>query len=241
MDDSIHEFPPNALLKPRAFLGLGHDFEIAGRKRPDGRQIQPRRAFGQFGRRHSQDHAGRPAEAIDLRLTRFTARVLLDLIEAVDREIQLVAPGVVDDEEVDGEPADLAMDQPLVAADPVFDVDDVVADVEAAEVLDERTGSVPLALPVPRAMRSMVLRLIVFYLLAVSVMLTMTPWRELAEGGAGITGSPFVRAFGAAGIPFAAGVSSATREGEAVEALLKFMTSPAAAAVLKAKGLKPPH
>ena len=40
-------------------------------------------------------------------------------------------------------------------------------------------------------------------------------------------------------IPFAAGVSSTTRQGEAVEALLKFLTSPAAAAVLKAKGLEP--
>jgi molybdate transport system substrate-binding protein len=42
-------------------------------------------------------------------------------------------------------------------------------------------------------------------------------------------------------IPFAAGVSSTTRQGEAVEALLKFLTSPAAAAVLKAKGLEPPR
>ena len=41
-------------------------------------------------------------------------------------------------------------------------------------------------------------------------------------------------------IPFAAGVSSTTRQGEAVEALLKFLTSPAAAAVLKAKGLDLP-
>jgi AAT family amino acid transporter len=60
---------------------------------------------------------------------------------------------------------------------------------------------------IPRAMRTMVLRLILFYVLAISVMLLMTPWRELAEsrGGGGITGSPFVRAFAAAGIPFAAG------------------------------------
>ena len=42
-------------------------------------------------------------------------------------------------------------------------------------------------------------------------------------------------------IPFAAGVSSTTRQGEAVEALLQFLTSPAAAAVLKAKGLEPPR
>ena len=54
-------------------------------------------------------------------------------------------------------------------------------------------------------MRTMVLRLILFYVLAISVMLMMSPWRELAEGGGGITGSPFVRAFTAIGIPAAAG------------------------------------
>ena len=58
---------------------------------------------------------------------------------------------------------------------------------------------------IPRAMRTMVFRLIIFYVLAIAVMLMMTPWRELAEGGGGITGSPFVRAFAAIGIPYAAG------------------------------------
>src|SRR5947208_2513746 len=58
---------------------------------------------------------------------------------------------------------------------------------------------------IPRAMRTMVLRLIIFYVLAISVMLTMTPWNQLAEGGAGVTGSPFVRAFAAIGVPYAAG------------------------------------
>lgn len=59
---------------------------------------------------------------------------------------------------------------------------------------------------IPRAMRTMVLRLIIFYVLAIGVMLTMTPWNQIAEGGRGITGSPFVRAFASAGIPYAAGV-----------------------------------
>jgi L-asparagine transporter-like permease len=58
---------------------------------------------------------------------------------------------------------------------------------------------------IPRAMRTMVLRLILFYVLAIAVMLMMTPWRELAEQGGTITGSPFVRAFAAIGIPAAAG------------------------------------
>jgi molybdate transport system substrate-binding protein len=42
-------------------------------------------------------------------------------------------------------------------------------------------------------------------------------------------------------IPFAAGESATTRQGEAVEALLQFLTAPAAAAVLEAKGLDPPQ
>jgi AAT family amino acid transporter len=58
---------------------------------------------------------------------------------------------------------------------------------------------------IPRAMRTMVLRLILFYVLAIAVMLMMSPWQELAEGGGGVTGSPFVRAFATIGIPFAAG------------------------------------
>jgi AAT family amino acid transporter len=58
---------------------------------------------------------------------------------------------------------------------------------------------------IPRAMRMMVLRLIIFYVLAVSVMLMMSPWRQLADSGGSITGSPFVRAFTAIGIPSVAG------------------------------------
>jgi len=42
--------------------------------------------------------------------------------------------------------------------------------------------------------------------LAIGVMLMMTPWNQIGEGGRGITGSPFVRAFASAGIPYAAGV-----------------------------------
>jgi L-asparagine transporter-like permease len=58
---------------------------------------------------------------------------------------------------------------------------------------------------IPRAMRTMVARLILFYVLAIAVMLMMTPWRDLAERGGSVTGSPFVRAFAAIGIPAAAG------------------------------------
>jgi len=55
---------------------------------------------------------------------------------------------------------------------------------------------------IPRAMKTIVFRLIMFYVLAIGVMVTMTPWNQ--SGGGTITGSPFVRAFGAIGIPYAA-------------------------------------
>jgi AAT family amino acid transporter len=57
---------------------------------------------------------------------------------------------------------------------------------------------------IPRAMRTIVFRLIVFYVLAIAIMLAMTPWNQ--TGSASITGSPFVHAFGTAGIPFAASI-----------------------------------
>jgi L-asparagine transporter-like permease len=57
---------------------------------------------------------------------------------------------------------------------------------------------------IPRAMRTIVYRLIIFYLLAITVMLAMTPWNR--TGSASIAGSPFVRAFETAGVPFAAGI-----------------------------------
>ncbi|HKT68519.1 MAG TPA: amino acid permease [Terriglobales bacterium] len=57
---------------------------------------------------------------------------------------------------------------------------------------------------IPRAMRTIVYRLIIFYVLAITVMLAMTPWNQ--TGSSTINGSPFVRAFQAVGIPFAAGI-----------------------------------
>jgi L-asparagine transporter-like permease len=59
---------------------------------------------------------------------------------------------------------------------------------------------------IPRAMRTMVFRLILFYLLAITVMLMMSPWNQIVGGPGGIAGSPFVRAFTAVGVPYAAGV-----------------------------------
>ncbi|MEW6066488.1 amino acid permease [Desulforamulus profundi] len=54
---------------------------------------------------------------------------------------------------------------------------------------------------VPKAMRTMVLRLILFYLLSLVIMLSVVPWVE-----AGGKVSPFVKVFTIIGIPYAAGI-----------------------------------
>jgi L-asparagine transporter-like permease len=58
---------------------------------------------------------------------------------------------------------------------------------------------------VPKAMRTMVARLIVFYLGAVTVLIGIVPWNQI-QPGADITASPFVRVFNLMGIPAAAHV-----------------------------------
>jgi AAT family amino acid transporter len=58
---------------------------------------------------------------------------------------------------------------------------------------------------IPRAMRTIVFRLILFYVLAITIMLAMTPWNHSGTG-TGITASPFVTAFSAVGIPYVAGI-----------------------------------
>jgi AAT family amino acid transporter len=55
---------------------------------------------------------------------------------------------------------------------------------------------------IPRAMRTTVFRLILFYVLAITVMVTITPWNQSGDGT--VLGSPFVRAYAAIGIPYAA-------------------------------------
>src|SRR3954454_19492425 len=57
---------------------------------------------------------------------------------------------------------------------------------------------------IPRAMRNIVYRLIFFYVLAIAIMVTMVPWNQAS--GSSLSGSPFVTAFAAAHIPFAAAV-----------------------------------
>jgi len=76
---------------------------------------------------------------------------------------------------------------------------EVVA-VTAGEATDPETS-------VPRAMRAILLRLLLFYGLAISIMLCLTPWNTLSGGG--INGSPFVKAFASVGIPFSATIMNA--------------------------------
>src|SRR6516162_4889765 len=58
---------------------------------------------------------------------------------------------------------------------------------------------------IPRAMRSIVWRLILFYVLAVAIIVAMVPWNQ-ASSSSTVSGSPFVTAFVAARVPFAAAI-----------------------------------
>jgi L-asparagine transporter-like permease len=60
-------------------------------------------------------------------------------------------------------------------------------------------------LTVPHAMRNIVWRLILFYVLAIAIMVTMVPWNQTSSS-ASLSGSPFVTAFAAAHIRFAAAI-----------------------------------
>ncbi len=55
----------------------------------------------------------------------------------------------------------------------------------------------------PRAVRTMAARLILFYLGAVAVLVTVVPWTQI-QPGSGVSASPFVRVFELVGIPAAA-------------------------------------
>ena len=68
--------------------------------------------------------------------------------------------------------------------------------VTAGEAKDPETA-------VPRAMRTMVGRLILFYVGAIVVLISIVPWNQL-QPGAGVTASPFVKVFQLMGVPAAA-------------------------------------
>jgi amino acid transporter, AAT family len=72
---------------------------------------------------------------------------------------------------------------------------EVVA-VTAGDAKDPRTA-------VPRAMRSMVGRLILFYVGAILVLIAIAPWNRI-QPGSNLTASPFVKVFQLIGVPAAA-------------------------------------
>ncbi len=57
---------------------------------------------------------------------------------------------------------------------------------------------------IPAALRTMLLRLFLFYVLALAIVVTFVPWTE--TGAKIVAQSPFVRVFANAGIPYAAGI-----------------------------------
>jgi AAT family amino acid transporter len=73
-----------------------------------------------------------------------------------------------------------------------------VVSVTAGEARDPSTA-------VPRAMRSMVGRLILFYVGAIFVLIGIVPWNQI-QPGADVTASPFVKVFQLIGVPAAAHV-----------------------------------
>ena len=58
---------------------------------------------------------------------------------------------------------------------------------------------------VPHATRNIVWRLILFYVLAIAIMVCMVPWDQSTTSSV-VSGSPFVMAFSAAHVPFAAAI-----------------------------------
>jgi len=57
---------------------------------------------------------------------------------------------------------------------------------------------------IPAALRTMLLRLFLFYILALTIVVSFVPWTE--TGAKVVAQSPFVKVFAGAGIPFAAGI-----------------------------------
>jgi len=60
-------------------------------------------------------------------------------------------------------------------------------------------------LPFRKPCGALVWRLILFYVLAIAIMVTMVPWNQTSSSST-LSGSPFVTAFAAAHIPFAAAI-----------------------------------
>ncbi len=73
---------------------------------------------------------------------------------------------------------------------------------------------------VPRALLGVVGTLIVLYVASMLVIVTVTPWRTVAETSGTLTGSPFVKVFAQAGIPYAGNVMNFVVVSTALTALI---------------------
>ena len=78
-----------------------------------------------------------PAQLIHLRRVAFRALVTLDLIEAIERHIQCVASGKLENEIVTLKVLHRQAAKPFVARDAVLNVDDVIADLQVVQGREE--------------------------------------------------------------------------------------------------------
>jgi L-asparagine transporter-like permease len=73
------------------------------------------------------------------------------------------------------------------------------------EVIAVTSGEVPNPeIAIPAALRTMAIRLFLFYILALTIVVTVAPWMDI--GSQIVTRSPFVTVFARTGIPAAAGI-----------------------------------
>lgn len=74
------------------------------------------------------------------------------------------------------------------------------------EVIAVTSGEVPNPeVAIPAALRTIAIRLFLFYVLALGVLAAVIPWTETG-GSVSVAQSPFVRVLGLSGIPYAAGI-----------------------------------
>lgn len=62
---------------------------------------------------------------------------------------------------------------------------------------------------VPKAAHNMIMRLLLFYVVAIAVVVTLEPWDEIVKSGSEVSASPFVRVMDLVGIPAAGHIMNA--------------------------------
>ena len=82
---------------------------------------------------------GLPAEPIELGRC-VASGVFLNLIQAIDRQKQLIAARILDDDQVDRHARHLFVFEAAIAPDPVIGVDDQIARRERAQIFEEGAG-----------------------------------------------------------------------------------------------------